>query len=395
MSRITLKDIANRLGVSKATISLALRGSREIGEETRKKIIKTAKEMGYRPDPTLAKIAASRWKPHIASEQIPLAFVASLHPDHEKLIPEDAKKHPLPYLKDSEHQEEWVIYLSGHAHFKGAIQRADELGYSMSYHLYKPGDNIRSLSNALYHRGVQGIIFSPIFDRDFIKHFQWKRFACVSVADHYYLPPTDFVVPKLSSHIHVVFSHLYRKGYSRPGLVLYHEKIQHLNNHILRGVFLSLCESVGILNNIPAPYYVEHSKLENIKPWLDKEMPDVIIGFSDFIYDLLANFGYKMPQDYSFVSLGVKKPKEKLIAGVIDADFMMGRTGVDILDHKLRHGIFGPTERRTFTTIQTDWCEGKSLPKKKGVSPAELRKIKENADFLNIFADPKSIDVAP
>ncbi len=50
MKRVTIKDVAKVAGVSYATVSRALSGSPEIGEETRQRIIKLSKEMGYTPN---------------------------------------------------------------------------------------------------------------------------------------------------------------------------------------------------------------------------------------------------------------------------------------------------------------------------------------------------------
>lgn len=47
----TLKDIAQRLGLSAATVSRALQDSYEIGEATKKKVLQLAKELNYRPNP--------------------------------------------------------------------------------------------------------------------------------------------------------------------------------------------------------------------------------------------------------------------------------------------------------------------------------------------------------
>ncbi|NJN26267.1 MAG: LacI family transcriptional regulator [Cyclobacteriaceae bacterium] len=51
--RITLKDIAKKLGVSPSTVSRALKGNPEIGEDTVKSVLKLAEELNYRPN-TLA-----------------------------------------------------------------------------------------------------------------------------------------------------------------------------------------------------------------------------------------------------------------------------------------------------------------------------------------------------
>ena len=43
----TIKDIANRLGVSVSTVSKGLNGASDISEELRQMVLDTAVEMGY------------------------------------------------------------------------------------------------------------------------------------------------------------------------------------------------------------------------------------------------------------------------------------------------------------------------------------------------------------
>ncbi len=43
----TIKDIADRLGVSVSTVSKGLNGGRDISEQLRQSILETAVEMGY------------------------------------------------------------------------------------------------------------------------------------------------------------------------------------------------------------------------------------------------------------------------------------------------------------------------------------------------------------
>lgn len=47
---VLLKDISERCGVSVATVSKALNGHKDVSRETREKLIKVAKEMGYFPN---------------------------------------------------------------------------------------------------------------------------------------------------------------------------------------------------------------------------------------------------------------------------------------------------------------------------------------------------------
>ncbi len=57
---VGIKDIARKLGVSPATVSLALNGSPLVGEQTKERVCQTAKEMGYRPNPYARSLVTKR-----------------------------------------------------------------------------------------------------------------------------------------------------------------------------------------------------------------------------------------------------------------------------------------------------------------------------------------------
>ena len=47
---VTIKDVARLAGVSHTTVSLALRGSASITDETKEKVFKAAKQLNYHPN---------------------------------------------------------------------------------------------------------------------------------------------------------------------------------------------------------------------------------------------------------------------------------------------------------------------------------------------------------
>jgi LacI family transcriptional regulator len=57
---VTLHDIADRLGVSVATVSRALAGYSDIAEETRGRVVQAAEDMGYRPNISARRLQQQR-----------------------------------------------------------------------------------------------------------------------------------------------------------------------------------------------------------------------------------------------------------------------------------------------------------------------------------------------
>lgn len=60
MEHVTIKDVAKKLKVSVSTVSRAFNDKYDIRKETKDLILKTAKEMGYRPNPIAKKLLQKR-----------------------------------------------------------------------------------------------------------------------------------------------------------------------------------------------------------------------------------------------------------------------------------------------------------------------------------------------
>lgn len=70
-----MTDIAKAAGVSKNTVSLALRGSPKVSAVTRRRIEKAAKSLGYRPNPTVAHLMAELRQNRSQGYQSTLAII--------------------------------------------------------------------------------------------------------------------------------------------------------------------------------------------------------------------------------------------------------------------------------------------------------------------------------
>lgn len=129
--RITQKDIARKTGVDASTVSLALSGHPRIPTATRARVEAAAKELGYRPDPALASIAAARWKGRRDAKGTTLAFLV-----------DDLKTAEI----------ELMLYLDG------VRQQADLLGYRVETFSLSDYPSPEALLRVIRTRGIRGTV---------------------------------------------------------------------------------------------------------------------------------------------------------------------------------------------------------------------------------------------
>lgn len=97
-----LKDIANDLGLSVVTVSKVLRNHPDIGEETRKRVLKRMRELNYQPNLAARSLVTGRtWT-------LGLVVPDLLHPffaDIAKAISVEARKHGYSLLISSSDED--------------------------------------------------------------------------------------------------------------------------------------------------------------------------------------------------------------------------------------------------------------------------------------------------
>src|SRR6185503_2267077 len=107
---ITLQDIARRAGVSKMTVSLALRGHPHAAAATRDRLRRIANEMGYRPNPLIVANMALLRAGRRSSYAGTIAFVGF-----------------------GESPERAALNTQSQRVFVGARRRAEALGYQLEW----------------------------------------------------------------------------------------------------------------------------------------------------------------------------------------------------------------------------------------------------------------------
>lgn len=167
MQSTSLTHIAQRLGISKMSVSRALRGERHVSLALRERVHQAAAEMGYRPDPEMTKLMQHLRLGRARSSPRKIAFVWT----------DLDEENPNTYS--------WPNQL-----LSGAHHQAKRLGYEVEeFVLAQKGMSGRRLSSILEARGIQSVIISPLISRS-RGHISmaWEKFASVVVGLGYARP---------------------------------------------------------------------------------------------------------------------------------------------------------------------------------------------------------------
>ncbi|MBK1880442.1 LacI family DNA-binding transcriptional regulator [Pelagicoccus mobilis] len=326
--RITIADIARQAGVSKATVSMALRGMPEIRNETRDRINKLAKEMGYRADPSLSKIAASRWRNRQAQQGSMLAMIdlvdsSSEQPDDECLL-------------------------------SGAKERADELGYGFESFKVASERELSSLSRVLYHRGVEGVVINVSGNIPYLDQFPWQRFSCVMLGGNRDVNGINSVDTDERSELSIALNNVFEKGYKRVGLVLSGDSLSLERDFVLKGAFEGVMRKRFGSEAIAPVLMLSDEDSIDLGKWAKEQNLDVVIAYDDDVFGAIENTGV------GFVSLRTAR-KDGAVAGISDVSRRVGKVGVDSLDQLVRVGNKGLSQESVCCSVSGSWMDGRSL----------------------------------
>lgn len=336
-----LREIAQRLGLSRSTVSLALQGSPRTAEATRRRVQAAAKQLGYRPNPHLvaamSRLRASRTEGPVACFGV-ISFYDTPHPWEE-----------LPHLPRI-HQ---------------AMQRrADALGYRLEpIWLREPGMTFRRVRTILKARGIQGLLCfgSPEVDREFPSELD--EFAIVTLGQ------------SIRTQLHRVTSHFFRDvwrtlervhalGYRRPGLVLGRYDDMR-SGHECASAYFGWCERY--LGSAAAMDILRVDRVETapLLAWIETQRPDalVFVHLSDAIPELQAVLKanrIRVPADLG-VAVVSQIIEHTRFSGMQQNQELMGTWAVELLAARVAHLDLGIPRHPRIELVESEWRDQGSL----------------------------------
>lgn len=347
--RVTMAEVAKRAQVHKSTVSLAIRGHRSIPESTRQRISALAKEMGYRPDPTLSALVDYR-----------------TGKDTRRFTP------TLAYMTNWDSCWGWSDLPTLKDHYEGAKEQADELGYRLE-HLWlgEPDLTHRRMNDILCNRNIEGVVFAafppaaagPL-------NLDWSRLCAIRIDLPAVDPPLHSVAGEYSGLVRLAVWRALNRGYRRIGLWL-EEDWDRAANRAWSGGFVDAQATLPPHLRLPIFNYGHDeiadpsTVLRRLARWREEHKPEVVLGYGPVALKWAREFGASVPHDFAFIDIHLEG-EESDCAGLYHHSKQVGRTAIDVLANQLKWNRHGIPAVATSTHVDGSWQDGPTLPRRQG-----------------------------
>ncbi len=340
MPNPTLRSLAKELGLSRTTVSDALRGSPRVKQETIQRVIAAAEAAGYQRNPLTGTVMSLLRR---SGGQDFRGVIGAID-----FVPTDRSRHAQRYSD---------------AVVAGITQRAGELGFKVERFEVGPnGMHLKRLDTILHTRGIQALVILPAVGFPDLSDLNWNRYTAV-YADYFIDRPALHCV--CSDHYRSMVSLLqeaHRRGYRRPGLyieIALDERLQFR----WEGAFVALQKYLSDITEVP-PLRVATLTETGFRQWFEHYQPDVVFGHDGDALQWMRNAGADVPNTHGYVCLNSLRAPE----GSTCLDLQSGQLGAraaELVTAQLLHNELGVPAQPSLTTISALLRDGDTLPERR------------------------------
>jgi DNA-binding LacI/PurR family transcriptional regulator len=335
----SIRLVATLAGVSAMTASRALGSRGRIADETRRRIVAIAEQIGYRPDPELNKLMH-----HLRGRRRP-AFQSVICAVTTR--PTSSRE---PYSE---------------AVAAGAKRQAELRGYNFTL-LRVATDPAKwsGVQRILRSRGVQGVLLLPQHQpMDLSRLLDWSGFSAVAATSSLIAPALHRVMPHHFANALLLCRELAAAGHRRIGLVIGREHDLRVNHLFTAAVtWHGLNEAAEL---VPPLVYAETLAGE-LRPWFARHRPDVIVATEyPAVRACLHALRLSVPGRVGFACTSVGKTGDReteKIPGIDELPEQIGAAAVDLLSSMIERRICGLPAATTSSLIHGCWRPAATVP---------------------------------
>lgn len=324
------------LGVSRTTISKALRGSPYVRASTALRIREAAAAAGYERNPLARAVMSEQRRSRGELFRGVLA-----------LLDQDERERPK--------------YAGGfHAELtRGAEERAESLGFKVERFMVGPRAlPQRRLNQILQSRDIQGVLLLPTWNTPDYLNLDWSKYSGIYMDYRIERPAISCVCCDHFRSMMMALEELIARGYRRPGLIMPRKHDARLQ-HRWAAAFLGFQKLYLDHDPVP-PLITDPITEEKFGPWFRIHRPDVVLGHVEETIDWIERAGGRVPHKTGFFCLNMMNATRPC-AGLDQRPRQLGRTAAEIVIASIQHNEHGVPRAYSLTSQPAEWVEGPTV----------------------------------
>jgi len=325
----TMVQIARELGVTQATVSMALRNHPGISVATKERVQEAARKMGYRPDPLVSALMAQR-RGRGSTGSLGTLGVVSFWPESSHYF------FTRPYFQPTR---------------DGIERRAGELGFSLdNFPCDGSPPDAKRLLRVLRARGIQGLIFAQSHVSISAIPIPLGEFSAASIGNTLHTPVLSRVEPNRFLEMTIVCGKLLEQGHQRIGFFYVHTS-RIVSEGIYLGSYYCAMDRVSARKRIPPLTIDDPDDLRPVEAWMLKHKLDAVISERG---DTLLALKKRHP---GVRMVGLTLDHTRDMDGIVIARQEIGAAVVDMVVAQLHRGDRGPPAIPKTVQILGRWSE--------------------------------------
>lgn len=339
MERVTQQDIADRLGISKMTVSRALRDDPAIKAETQARIKEMARTMGYVPNPLVSALMSNMRRS--GGPMVGPRTIALIHGFGE----------PASWAAHPPSNTALIDY------YRGGTRTALQLGFKADSFLVNPDEpaSIERTLKILRARGVRALAFLPLGGQLNVNAEKLVSFALQDVGYSFPELALHRTAPNHFENIRRAVAEGLRRGCKRIGMIVPLEISRSIRDLWIAGYLTAHHDAPpGLSVPVLEIRCDDPSPLPELRSWARKHRPDWILHSGNQVFDEMTLLRLKSRPGFCDISM---HSDSKAQCGIDQHHQEVGAQAIHSLVQRLNVAQFGVPTSPFVTQIHGIWVE--------------------------------------